>query len=895
VKRGHGRQHLPTHKRSQTPLKRPDPATSNVRNRGWLDKALKGTTQHFSCFLPARLGRISTAILKLFYSGISFGKDQTAVIERLPKDAIVVYVNKHKSKFEFLFYHTYCVQNRLPVPEIGFDYHSLLWQPLSRLLRILAAQLAFLARNMRLQNPYHSGYIENELLCGRTGFLSLVEKGAFYGRFVKAKADPVRYLLDLQKRCDRPIFLVPLLMFFNRNPLHTNPSLLEIFFGQEGKPGRIRRLITLFRNPGKVFVEVSEPLNLQEFLAQTGAGIFEALDEYPSLVVRRNLLKQLNRHRQAITGPVLKSFEELKETVLTGERFRDFLTKHAESRSVSLSELRKEADGYLEEIAAKYNANFIKISAMAVGKIIDTMFDGVSINSEAIQFVKNASQKAPLILIPCHKSHIDYLILSYILYNHNMPCPHIAAGKNLSFWPLGPIFRRGGAFFIRRTFRGAVLYSKVFTEYLHKLLEEGFNIEFFIEGTRSRTGKLILPKLGFLSMILEAFKNGASDDMIFVPIYIGYDQVLEESAYIHEIKGGQKEPENLLQVLKARKFLKKRYGKIYIRVQDPLSLNDLLQNQDLNIATMTAKEKNTFCRNLGFRVINAINKATVVTAHGLVAGAILNQPKTLFTREELKSVVEVYLRHLTAQGSPLADTLHIDPEHAVENALEAYIQRKFIEPVSKGKDEVGADIEYTVNDNARSGLEYYKNNCISYFIPAAYTAMEVLHLDAFQFASADLHAGYRTLQHLFKNEFAYDVDLPAEHFVRKTLKSFIDDAIIIPHQTLPDTYNVTSTGFRKLNLFAAFLKTYLESYLIVLNHFMWAPKDALSPKDRLKKIEARGRRMYKRKEIQRREALSKVTYENAIDFFTGQGIKGSEDIEKTEAFAVIVNRYLSRF
>ena len=130
--------------------------------------------------------------------------------------------------------------------------------------------------------------------------------------------------------------------------------------------------------------------------------------------------------------------------------------------------------------------------------------------------------------------------------------------------------------------------------------------------------------------------------------------------------------------------------------------------------------------------------------------------------------------------------------------------------------------------------------------------------------------------------------------VRKTLKIFIDDAVLIPHQTLPDTYNITSAGFRKLKLFAAFLTTYFESYLIVLNHFMWAPPDDLNAKDRLKKIEARGRRMYKRKEIGRRESLSKVTYENAADFFISQGIKNSEDIEKTEIFAVAINRYLSR-
>ena len=862
------------------------------KQNGWLDRLLAGTTQHYSCFLPAKLGRLTPLLLKMFYSGIKVTADQTAGLNQIPKADPIVFINKNKSKFELLFYHTTFSRQSYRVPEIGFDYRILIWQPVSRLFKIVIAHMYYILRTMSFQNPYKSGYIRDELLAGRAGFLSLVERGDFHRRFVKAKVDPLEYLIEMQKEIDRPIHLVPMLMFFSKDPFRSNLTLVDILFGQEGKPGNIRRLVTLFKNPSKVFVEISEPVNLMQFLEL--AENRETNTAYQSLHLRRELLKQINRHRQAITGPVLKSSEELKENILTGERFQEFITKHAENRQIPLYKLRKEAGGYLGEIAAKYSANLIKIASGIVEYITNTMFDGVSINNDSIKYIKTASQRAPLILVPCHKSHIDYLILSYILYHNNMPCPHVAAGKNLAFWPMGPLFRRGGAFFIRRSFRGAVVYSRVFSEYIHKLLEEGFNIEFFIEGTRSRTGKLILPKLGFLSMLLEAFRNGACEDLIFVPIYIGYDRVLEESAYIHELGGGQKEPENLFQVIKARKFLKKRYGKIYIRFNEPLSLNQLLHNQGLNIQEWNPKLKNTFCRNLGFRIINAINKAAVVTAHGLCASAILNTSKTRFSLDHIKSITQQYLDYLSAQEVQLADTLVLDQKHAIENALESYTQRKFIEAIPKEKGQPVVEIEYTVNEGHRSSLEYYKNNCIAFFVPVAFTAMEILNMDAFQFAATDIHDGYKFLQHLFKNEFAHDVDLYPEHLVRKALKAFIDEAILIPHRTLPDTYNVTSAGFRKLKLFASFLITYLEAYLIVLSYFMWAETGATTIKERVKKIEARGRRMYKRKEIERREALSKVTFENAIDFFTGQGVKSSEDIEKAEFFAVAINRYLSR-
>ncbi|MDL2275608.1 glycerol-3-phosphate acyltransferase, partial [Desulfosarcina sp. OttesenSCG-928-G10] len=180
----------------------------------------------------------------------------------------------------------------------------------------------------------------------------------------------------------------------------------------------------------------------------------------------------------------------------------------------------------------------------------------------------------------------DYLILSYLFYRNNMACPLITAGKNLSFWPLGPIFRRAGAFFLRRSFKGETLYKDVFSAYLHKLLEEGFNVELFIEGGRSRSGKLLRPKLGILSMLLDAYRNGACADMIVVPVYIGYDRIIEEHAYIHEVEGGNKEDENLGQVIRARRFLKKRYGKIYVNFHEPLSLREFLAGTDVPIDKM---------------------------------------------------------------------------------------------------------------------------------------------------------------------------------------------------------------------------------------------------------------------------------------------------------------------
>jgi len=655
---------------------------TKIRNR--IDSFLDNTHDHYLCQLPENIGFLATFILKAFYSGVTVSKEQTGRLKELHKDGIIIYATKYKSYFHYLFYYTRYQQDGLPFPQIGFDYRFILWQPISRLLRILLAYLDYTFNNLALPNPYRKHHFRKELISGRPALLSLIEKKDFYRRFVKDKADPVRYLIEVQKIIDRPIYIVPQLIFFDKDPQRSTPNLIDILFGTKENPGILRRTMILFRSPGKVFAEISEPVDLKAFLEL--AENRDKSTEHQALALRRNLLIQINRHRQSITGPVLKSMEELKQDILTNERLQKFMAQHSTKRDIPIGRVHKKADSYLNEIAAKYNLIIIKIASAVLTWSFKTMFDGVTVNEDGLNKAKNISQKGPLVLVPCHKSHIDYMILSYLMYHNKMPCPLIAAGKNLSFWPIGSIFRGGGAFFIRRTFRGAVLYSKVFSEYIYNLLKEGFNLAFFIEGGRSRTGKLILPKLGLLSILLKSYKNGACEDMFFVPISIGYDRVMEESSYLNEIEGEQKQTESLAQVIKARKFLNKRYGRIYVQFHDPISFKGLLEHSDTPIEKMPSKELNILCRNLGHRIINAINRVSVVTPHALVAAAVMNCSRTSFSHDHLMDHVDTYMNHLYSQEAKLADTLLIDHERAADQVLNTYIQRKFIERISKDKD-----------------------------------------------------------------------------------------------------------------------------------------------------------------------------------------------------------------
>lgn len=868
-------------------------SANNVRTKihHRIDAVLEGTTDHYSCYLPGDLSPVSSFILKKIFSGIKIDESQTAVLQKIPEDAVVVYVNKFRSYFERLFYYSRYRELGLPFPEIGFDTRIFFWQPVSRLYKIALAHLVFFKNNLAFPNPFESGYIRDALAGGKAGLLSLIDKKRFYRWFVKAKTDPVRYLIEAQMALDRPIYIIPQLMFFSKKPIRSRASFTNLMFGTETRPGKIRRLMTLFGNPGKVFVEISEPLNLKAFINQEDVRTRPI--EYQALLLRRNLLRQLNQHRQSITGPVLKSREERKEDILTGDTIQNYIQQYATENNLSVKQVQKEAESYLEEISAKYSISVIKVCAAIVTWIINIMFDGVVLDQQGLNRLKSASLKSPLILIPCHKSHIDYLMLSYVMFYNDMPCPHIFAGRNLSFWPMGFIFRHGGAFFVRRTFKGAALYSKIFSEYIYNLLSEGFNIEAFIEGTRSRTGKLLSPKFGFLSILVDAYQRGACSDLQFAPIYIGYDRVLEENAYLHELEGGQKKPENFIQVIKAARFLRKRYGKIYIQFHEPISLNALLSGKHLSGDELTPETKTEVCRMIGNKVVTAINRMTVVTPHSLIAAAALNSPGETFSSDDLMDIAVTYLTYLHHGNVMLSDTLAAESTKTLRHVIDIYSLRKIVEPASLYSQNDSTPSLYRVRPTKRPVLEYYKNNCISFFIPAAYTAIEIRHINSNSapFTAEALYPGYAFLQEFLQKEFVNDIDKPSEYHVASVLRTFTDMAMLDIHPEPPDHYT-PGINFDKLPLFAGFLRPYLEAHWVVLDYIRKHPKRSLNDRDILKKTVQWGDRLYKDGIITLKESLFTINFKNGIDYFLSCGITDHTQSSQIEYYFSRMNNYL---
>ncbi|MDI9229231.1 glycerol-3-phosphate 1-O-acyltransferase PlsB, partial [Serratia bockelmannii] len=280
------------------------------------------------------------------------------------------------------------------------------------------------------------------------------------------------------------------------------------------------------------------------------------------------------RQRLAAVGPRLPARQDLFNKLLQSKAIEKAVEDEARSKKISHEKAQQNAVEMMEEVAADFSYEAIRVTDRVMGWLWSRLYQGINVNGG--ERVRQLAQDGhEIVYVPCHRSHMDYLLLSYVLYHQGLVPPHIAAGINLNFWPAGPIFRRLGAFFIRRTFKGNKLYSTVFREYLGELFSRGYSVEYFVEGGRSRTGRLLDPKTGTLSMTLQAMLRGGSRPITFVPIYIGYEHVMEVGTYAKELRGAAKEKESFLQMVRGLRKLR-NLGQGYVNFGEPLPLMNYL-------------------------------------------------------------------------------------------------------------------------------------------------------------------------------------------------------------------------------------------------------------------------------------------------------------------------------
>jgi 1-acyl-sn-glycerol-3-phosphate acyltransferase/nucleoside-diphosphate-sugar epimerase len=322
----------------------------------------------------------------------------------------------------------------------------------------------------------------------------------------------------------------------------------------------------------------------------------------------------------------------LRDSVLLSRRVQEAIAKVSEQKGIPASSLEKKADEIFERMAATLQLNVIRGLAWFFRKVWRSIYRQVEINEEVLKTLPDLLQRGPVIIVPTHKSYIDFLIVSFVLFAYDIPVPHIAAGEDflgLSF--VATLLRKGGAFFLRRTFRGDVLYNAIFTEYVQQLIGQGLPFEFFIEGTRSRSGKLLQPKLGLVSIINDKFFEGDYEEISYVPITLNYERLIEAVAYARELLGESKKKESLENLLKARSVLAEDFGRISLKVGKPISLRKCAKEYTEAMKSKNpsfdpfkqAKDRRDISVVLGQEIVLALNQKIVWSPSSIVSSILM--------------------------------------------------------------------------------------------------------------------------------------------------------------------------------------------------------------------------------------------------------------------------------
>ena len=805
--------------------------------------------------------------LSRYLSKVDLAPECEQALKGLSETGVVVYALKYRSRLNSLILHDLGLRKSIPQPLYFYGTRSLLWCRATKLVRTLLRS--------RPADPGSTGDLDRltRLRISSVIFLRGSERDD--------AADPLAQLLSAQMALETPVTIVPVAVTYGPRREKKERHLVDIFFGDQEHPGWLRRLIAFVRYKNRTSVITAEPIDLSLMLKETAGGT-------PSEIagaLRGELIGRIDREKHAALGPRVKAREEIMDMTLRDEGLVRFMQKHAEATKKDFTSVRKQAARYLEEIAADYYDLYVELWEKALTWLWNNVYDGVVVDREGLSRVRDISRRMPCVIIPCHRSHIDYLLLSYVFYKHNIPLPFIAAGTNLMFWPLGHIFRKAGAFFIRRTFGGNVVYRNVMETYIRIMLREGHPIEFFIEGGRSRTGKMVMPKFGMLSMVIQACTD-LHRDVAIIPVFIGYDRVMEEKSYIEELGGAAKERERASSVIKSRKLLDKRYGRVYVNVGEPIYMHSYLQLQDKPLEAADTDERRSLYRKISYEVVSEISRVSVVTPFALVAAALLCHYKRGLTRNDLLEIIHELFHYLAARGVSIASTF-ANPERAIQDAIEQFKSMGLISEMGaeEGEEDEFAEVVFSLDEEKRLHLEYYKNNILHFFVPLSFVAASILSESDDAIPLVTLMEDYKFFKRLFRHEFIFDHRKGDAEEVHEALAYLLDRGMVAGLEKGDEAWiEVKGKGRTNLRPYAGLIQNYIESYWVVTRGSSYLRKDMRTDKEFLKLVQKLGTRMYKKGEILRNEAQSVSNYQNAMKALLDEEIlRAVERGEKKEA------------
>ena len=492
--------------------------------------------------------------------------------------------------------------------------------------------------------------------------------------------------------------LIPVSIYWGHQPDRALSLWKVLLSDQWASTSKFRKILCIALTRRHILVHFGDPLDVDELT-----------NDLPSAALKtKRIHRLLRRHfksqKQSIIGPDLSHRRTLLDELLAAPAVDTAIMTVAEASERPRHRVAAQAYRYASEIASDQSYRVIRFFSIILTWLWNRLYNGIEVSH--LERVRAVSDSTEIVYVPCHRSHIDYLLLSYVLYHNGLALPHIAAGINLNLFLVGPLLRRAGAFFMRRSFKEDLLYKAVFDEYIHLLLSKGYSLEYFVEGGRSRTGGMLTPRPGMINMTLRGYYRDHHRDIQFVPVYFSYERVLEISSYLDERKGHQKKTESLRDLFGVFRYFKLDFGQVSVNFGEPISLEQFLSMRvDSDLEMIEPDKHKAICRELGHHIVQGINAAIPVNPTQILA--------TLFVHAGHLEIPEERLRR---QLRFLTTLIEADQISSIFDQSDAQIIDYFLSTSGAERQLRDGEPMITITPGGLIDMRYYSNSVTHLFV-----------------------------------------------------------------------------------------------------------------------------------------------------------------------------------
>ncbi|MGW0248096.1 glycerol-3-phosphate 1-O-acyltransferase [Nocardia goodfellowii] len=661
------------------------------------------------------------------------------------------------------------------------------------------------------------------------------------------------------------------------------------------KPNRLAQRRLARKEPDRHVVLTGQPAQLSELRANNpeAAAMLSAGSGEPlaRAIVRAGVVA-LERAERTIIGDRYKVPRLVTEEILDSPEFLRRLELIADQIDMPTQEVYRRAEKALNELVAAQSRLVSDLFTQAMRPVHASTWK-VETDESGLNTLKTLNRRYPLVFLPSHRSYVDAFVLGDVLARNDFPPNHVIGGANLSFWPMGPIARRTGTVFIRRSFGDDEVYKAVVEEYFAYLLTKRFNLEWYFEGGRTRTGKLRPPRYGLLNYLAAAVRRNRVDDVMLVPVSITYERLNELGAIAHEQVGGKKKPEGLAWLARYVRSQQHSAGHVYVRFGEPLSARDRLAahgdpltdppasiplhgTDDLGMDSVsepdaeTAELERKAVQRLAFEIAVGINTVTPITVNALATLALLGVHDRALTLGEVRAVLDPVLRYIDKRGLPSGELAALRDEQSLAVVLEQLSLAKVV-TIYRG----GLEPVYSIEPGAHLEAAFYRNSGVHWFVNRAILELSILAA----MASDDpdqLRAGWDEafrLRDLLKFEFFFPDR--TEFAAQMTEEMLLVDPDWRSH-TRADTFGtdilgkLTDSGFMMAH---RVLRSFFEAQLVVAERLEARdPAQELDRKQFIDECVKVGKQMLLQQRLHSPESVSTELFTSALKLAANHGL-----------------------